>query len=38
MMTYDPVRRVFLLITGDWRRPLTVGALRLVPDPGRTSG
>ncbi len=38
MMTYDPVRRVFLLITGDWRRPLTVWALRLVPDPERTSG
>ncbi|HEB77573.1 MAG TPA: hypothetical protein ENI90_03480 [Methylothermaceae bacterium] len=32
MMVYDPIRRVFLLITGNWHRPVTVWALRLVPD------
>lgn len=29
MMTYDPSNKVFLLITGDWRRPPAVWALHL---------
>ncbi len=31
MMVYDRSHRVFLLVTGDWRKPPTVWALRLEP-------
>ena len=29
MMTYDPYQRVFLLVRGDWKTPVTVWAFRL---------
>jgi len=29
MMEYDPYHRLFYLVAGDWRKPLTVWALRL---------
>jgi hypothetical protein len=29
MMAYDPVQHVFLLVTGDWKSPVTVWAFRL---------
>lgn len=29
MMEYDPYHRLFYLVTGDWRKPLTVWALHL---------
>ena len=29
MMVYDPFHRVFLLVTGNWKNPLTVWALKL---------
>lgn len=32
MMAYDRFHKVFLLVTGDWRKPPVVWALRLVPD------
>lgn len=29
MMEYDPYHRLFLLVTGDWKSPVTVWAFRL---------
>jgi hypothetical protein len=32
MMTYDRFHKIFLLVTGDWRKPAEVWALKLEPD------